>query len=581
MGILQVIGWESGGIADETKSIGNGGYTATGATISSSVVNTGGNYSLRVNATTSSVANYRAYIPDSVGGIGNGNITTSYSRFYFRYATKPASGFESFFTVEGPSSAVKIYLALTSTGTIKVGDFAGTKTDGATVLSQNTWYRIEVMCGTGTSNASWAVKVNGNPECSSSTANCNSATTATVLFGKWVDISSQTIDYYFDDFAISDSGYIGAGHVNMILPSGDASLTNWTGSYTDVDETTTDDDTTYVSSSTAGAKAYFDMSNLAGSGTFNALKAIVRVRNTGSSNNAAVTLKSGATESSTSGVDVGSSYLNLYKVFATDPDTSSAWTLSGINAVQIGPKINTAVATRCTWVAAMVDSTLNAYPVVTITSGGGTYTAGDTVTLTGTATDAEDGTISSSIVWTSDQDGSLGSGASISTSLLSASVHTITASITDSGGLTDTDTTTVTINSLPPDEEGGGGGGGGGGGAETRTTGSYGYYGSNTVTTTSTGEQHVTDRNDGTYAETGQSTIVYTSTGATITSDRTTGYYGVYGAHNTSTTTTSTGENVVSGRTDGNYGSGTKRSTVSSDEKTVTSDRTDSSFGAK
>lgn len=90
-------------------------------------------------------------------------------------------------------------------------------------------------------------------------------------------------------------------------------------------------------------------------------------------------------------------------------------------------------------------------PVVTITSGGGSYVAGATVTLTGTATDPEDGTITGFLTWSSNIDGSIsGSGGTVSTNSLSPGTHTITASVTDSDGNSNSDTISITISQSPP-----------------------------------------------------------------------------------------------------------------------------------
>jgi hypothetical protein len=67
------------------------------------------------------------------------------------------------------------------------------------------------------------------------------------------------------------------------------------------------------------------------------------------------------------------------------------------------------------------------------------------VTFTGSASDAEQGSLTSSLVWTSSINGTIGSGGSFSTSSLSAGTHTITASVTDSGGLPGSATRTITI----------------------------------------------------------------------------------------------------------------------------------------
>lgn len=86
-------------------------------------------------------------------------------------------------------------------------------------------------------------------------------------------------------------------------------------------------------------------------------------------------------------------------------------------------------------------------PVVAITApaDGSSFNQGDPVTFTGTANDTEDGNISASINWSSNLDGPLGSGSSITTSTLSTGTHTVTASATDSGSLTGTDQIDVTI----------------------------------------------------------------------------------------------------------------------------------------
>lgn len=89
----------------------------------------------------------------------------------------------------------------------------------------------------------------------------------------------------------------------------------------------------------------------------------------------------------------------------------------------------------------------NTAPTVTISSpaDSATFAEGSSVTFTGSAIDAEDGDLSASITWTSNLDGAIGSGASFTTSTLSAGTHTVTASVSDSGNLGATDTVNVII----------------------------------------------------------------------------------------------------------------------------------------
>lgn len=79
---------------------------------------------------------------------------------------------------------------------------------------------------------------------------------------------------------------------------------------------------------------------------------------------------------------------------------------------------------------------VNTAPQLVINSpgNGGNYNDQQSITLAATATDAEDGNISQSIVWSSSLDGQLGSGSNQSVNL-SAGSHTLTAIVSDSGGL--------------------------------------------------------------------------------------------------------------------------------------------------
>jgi hypothetical protein len=94
----------------------------------------------------------------------------------------------------------------------------------------------------------------------------------------------------------------------------------------------------------------------------------------------------------------------------------------------------------------------NTAPAVSIgsPSNGSTFTEGDAVSFSGSASDNEDGNISASLVWTSDLDGQIGTGASFSTASLSVGTHTITAEASDSGSLSDSDTVSITVEEEQP-----------------------------------------------------------------------------------------------------------------------------------
>ena len=89
----------------------------------------------------------------------------------------------------------------------------------------------------------------------------------------------------------------------------------------------------------------------------------------------------------------------------------------------------------------------NSGPVVAITapSAGTTINQGQSVTFSGTASDPEDGNLAAAIKWTSNLSGSLGTGASISTTGLSVGNHIVTASVSDSSGQQSTATLGVAV----------------------------------------------------------------------------------------------------------------------------------------
>jgi subtilisin family serine protease len=88
-------------------------------------------------------------------------------------------------------------------------------------------------------------------------------------------------------------------------------------------------------------------------------------------------------------------------------------------------------------------------PLVTINqpADGATFDSGAAIDFSGSAGDTEDGDLTAELVWTSDLDGQIGTGGSFSATL-SDGTHTISAEVTDSGGLTGSDSVSVMVGAV-------------------------------------------------------------------------------------------------------------------------------------
>lgn len=92
----------------------------------------------------------------------------------------------------------------------------------------------------------------------------------------------------------------------------------------------------------------------------------------------------------------------------------------------------------------------NNSPTVLISSpsDNSSFDSGTVISFVGSASDIEDGDITSELSWTSNIDGVIGTGGSFSTSL-SDGEHTITAQVTDAGGKTTSDSITIVVGTPP------------------------------------------------------------------------------------------------------------------------------------
>lgn len=382
MATLNLTGFETG---DNSE-----GTLAGTASIQSTTVRTGA-YALQCNPTTTGTGSYTLQgITAATGLTGTFSAATLYSRFYFRFATAPASGDEEIFVARGTAGAQKLSLRLTSA--LKLAAYDTTPTiisTGATVLSANTWYRIEVQSGTGT--AAWAVKIDGNAEINATTAQ-GATNHGSIGLGKRTDRNGQTVNFFFDDVLLSDSALPGAGECHVMTPNAAGNAQTWTrggpdsgANWDQVDEVPPVS-TDYLVSTLSIGDAETEGMNSATysgiSGTIASAKPLIRaIRD--SSVNGAITMRAraGSTNSdAASNAAITTANQTVAQILDTNPATSLAWTAGGLDGLEVGAveQSNAAnSASRMFSACAMVDCVPIA-PVADFTgnplSGGATLT---------------------------------------------------------------------------------------------------------------------------------------------------------------------------------------------------------------
>ena len=100
------------------------------------------------------------------------------------------------------------------------------------------------------------------------------------------------------------------------------------------------------------------------------------------------------------------------------------------------------------YIAAAAAAATNTAPAVTIASpaNGLSVPTGTAISFSGSASDTQQGNLTSQLVWQSSRDGQIGTGGSF-TRVLSTGTHTITATVTDGGGMTSAASRSVTVTS--------------------------------------------------------------------------------------------------------------------------------------
>lgn len=231
----------------------------------------------------------------------------------------------------------------------------GTELGSASVsISSNTWYNISLKLTIDDSAGAVDLEIDETNVLSLSSVDTRNGGNASMdgcrLYWGLNDAGDALIFdnfYVLDTTGSSSNDFLGSCQIEHLTPNSDASV-QWSRSTGSTNESVVDDsfalnETDYVETSTVGHKDLYgfgSLSGLAGVSTINAVSVGINAFNTNAATPRTIktVLKSGTTEESGSDYTLPSNtnQIEINSVWNTDPDTSAAWTESGVNALEMG-----------------------------------------------------------------------------------------------------------------------------------------------------------------------------------------------------------------------------------------------------
>lgn len=288
-------------------------------------------------------------------GISVGTHTTwkllpsTYTTVIVGVAIRFNSGTQTFNLLTTAAGNV-VSLSMNASNQIQVNTASGvigTLTLPTTPNTAFNYYEIKVFVNGASSTVE--VHVNGAVDLASTVTNCG--TTPVGAIGITIDGSSSIfLDdiYVCDTTGTANNTFLGDIRVETLWPTSDGAHTQWTPDagvthYTEVDDTTPDGDTTFVSDTTVGDRDSYGFGDLAElTGTIFGVQRNIYARkdNTATKQICGVT-RPGTTDHDGATVTLASSYGYFSEILETNPDTAAAWTISEVNATEHGVKVVT------------------------------------------------------------------------------------------------------------------------------------------------------------------------------------------------------------------------------------------------
>lgn len=267
----------------------------------------------------------------------------------FKYTN--SGGFPGVLINTKDSGTLHLNLVINASDQLYVRRGGTTLATGTTVLSSDTWYYIEFKGTTHDTTGSYEVRIDGVTELSATGVDTRNGGSNNSINEVQI-IGDNASTYQFDDWYIADTtgslnnDFLGPGRVFRVIPNAAGTQSDWTPdtgtNYQRVDEDVSDDDTSYVETSTNNDEDFYDFSTLTADEIKGAQLNISAKRTDTGAYDVNLPILSGATQNDGSANSLSASYDHYFRITETDPNTSAAWSVSNWNSAEFGIKVTSA-----------------------------------------------------------------------------------------------------------------------------------------------------------------------------------------------------------------------------------------------
>lgn len=307
-------------------------------------VATGGRQAVASGRTDNCWDTYNSF-GNGMARVATGTLSSIYVHFAFRKRTTSNYGATIICRIQDGAGTDQCYIRMNNTTQVlSVVRADGTVLGTGTTAMDTTWRYISCRFTIHNTTGAFNLWVDGISEASGTNVNTRN-TANNQLTHVEIGCDTNFDSVYFDDFVLDNSTQTKFFEVKNALPTGAGNTTQFTPlsgtNWESVDESGAhDSDTTYVFSNTSGQKDTYQMANPTLSvGNIRAVvTTFVGKVDSGSISVYPVT-RSGGTDYDGSSTALTTSYVAYSRVHETDPNTSAAWTTSGVNAMEVGVKV--------------------------------------------------------------------------------------------------------------------------------------------------------------------------------------------------------------------------------------------------